>query len=522
MGTIRTAFETDASGLAGRLRPRDDVLVLEAVTPSAPDAADTGAADGAAGPTDGGTRTFDGIDGPFHRYRRTVAWTAPGADGVVRGEESVDWALSFPYWQWMYRPVMGRALRRGIPHGVQPWWIFPDRLSPRQSTVVATMALFNVVAGLLFGLLTQVLTFADADIGDGSSGQQAAIFAVVRIGVLVTVVAMFFADRVGRRRVALWSFGLAAVLTVATAAAPGLAVLTGLQLLSRNLAIAGLLAVDTISVEELPAGSRAMASGLGAMAYGLGAGIVVVSLPLADVAPWGWRLTFLVSAVTIPLIWSAARKLPESRRFQRMADEQPTIEGRRIRGGRFALLAGMFFLLNVFVAPASQLQNDYLRADRGFSGSTITIFILLTSTPGAIGVIVGGRWADTRGRRSAIIPGLLAVGVFNAVFFSVAGVPMWVSSLLGSVMGGLCVAALGVLGPELFPTARRGGVRGALTAIAVVGSVVGLLSAGVFVDRNGYGPTFIVLALGPIIAAGLAFAVPETSRRELEDINRAE
>jgi MFS family permease len=148
--------------------------------------------------------------------------------------------------------------------------------------------------------------------------------------------------------------------------------------------------------------------------------------------------------------------------------------------------------------------------------------VVLTGMPGAIGVVVGGRWADSRGRRSALVPGLLAIGIFNAVFFTVAGVPMWVASLLASMLGGLCVAALGVLGPELFPTARRGGVRGALAAIAVVGSVVGLLGAGVFVDRNGYGPTFVVLALGPIIAAGLAFAVPETSRRELEDINRAD
>ena len=61
---------------------------------------------------------------------------------------------------------------------------------------------------------------------------------------------------------------------------------------------------------------------------------------------------------------------------------------------------------------------------------------------------------------------------------------------------------------------------GALTVIAVAGSVTGLLTAGVLVDRNGYGPTFVLLAAGPVIAAGLALAVPETSRRELEDINQ--
>ena len=515
MGSVHAEYQTDAAGLAERLRPRDDVLVLE--VPEVPAGPDDGPGDKRAGPA--GRRVFIHDHGPFHRYRRTVEWST-GPDGVIVVDQRVEWSLAFPYWQWLYRPVMARALRDGIPHGVQPWWMFPDRLSSRQSTVVATMAAFSVVAGLMYALLTQVLTFADADIGDGSSGQQATVFAVVRIGVVVTMVAMFFADRVGRRRVAIWSFGLAEVLTIATALSPGLGVLTALQLVARNLAIAGLLAVDTISVEELPPGSRAMAAGMSAMAYGLGAGLVVLSLPLADLAPWGWRLVFVVSALTVPIIWTGARHLPESHRFERMIEAPAGGGGRRIRGGRFVLLGAMFFLLNVFVAPASQLQNDYLRADRGFSGSTITLFTLLTATPGAIGVILGGRWADTRSRRVALVPGLLAIGVFNAIFFAVAGVPMWVSSLLASVLGGLCVAALGVLAPELFPTARRGGVRGALTVIAVVGSVVGMLAAGASVDRNGYGPTFVLLAVGPVIAAGLAFAVPETTRRELEDINR--
>jgi len=131
------------------------------------------------------------------------------------------------------------------------------------------MALHSMVGGALFAVLTQVLTFASADLGNGSSGQQADVFAVVRLGVVVTVVVTALADKVGRRRIAVWSFAAAALLTVASAAVPTLAALTVVQLLARNLAIAGLLCVDTIVIEELPAGSRAMASGLGAMAFGL-------------------------------------------------------------------------------------------------------------------------------------------------------------------------------------------------------------------------------------------------------------
>src|SRR5690606_30028971 len=207
---------------------------------------------------------------------------------------------------------------------------------------------------------------------------------------------------------------------------------------------------------------RAMVTGLGTLAYGLGAGVVVMTLPLADLGPWGWRLTFVVAGLTLPLVAHAARHLPESRRFEDYLEAGTSDSGsRRIRGGRFLLLASMFFLLNVFLAPSSQLQNDYLRTEHAFSGALITVFVLATSTPGGLGVVVGGRLADGRGRRAAIVPGLVAVGVFNAAFFALGGPPMWIASLLGSVLGALCVPAMGVIAPELFPTGRRGGVRGA-------------------------------------------------------------
>jgi MFS family permease len=509
VGSRRDVLETDRAGLRRRLAPRDDVVVREAAVPG-----------GAPAEAPRGSARFEAAAGPFSRYRRCVEWAPGPAPGSVAVTQTVEWTLAVPYWRWLYGPPVRGALRDGVPKGVRPWWSFPNRLSPRQATVVATMALLNVVVGLLFGVLTQVLTFASADIGDGSRSQQAAVLATVRLGTVVTLAALALADRVGRRRIALWSLWLAAGLTVLSAAAPGLAVLAGLQLLARNLAIAGLLAVDTIAVEELPAGSRAMASGLGALAYGLGAGVAVLALPLADLGPWGWRLVFLVGLAAVPLIASGSRWLPESDRFERMIETDPGARQRRIRGRRFLLLAGLLFLLNLFVAPASQLQNDFLRTERGFSGAAITLLVVLTGTPAALGVLIGGRLADVRGRRFALVPGLVATGVLNAAFFVLAGPPMWVAALGGSVLGALCVAPLGVLAPELFPTARRGSARGALTAIAVSGSVVGLLGAGVLVDGIGYGPTFLMLGLGPVLAAGLALGVPETSGVELEELNR--
>lgn len=550
MPRVHRHDEGDVERLHQVLAPRDDVLVAERRI------------DGRSGADDlapQGRVELEWAAGPFRRYHRTVTWapapdgssTPDGSSGRLSIDQEIRYSLAIPYWSRLYDPVVRRALRDGIPAGVRPWWSTPDRLSPQQSTMVAAVTLFNLVAGLLYGLLGQVLTFVAADLGDGSAGQQTTLLAVVRVGVVITVLAMLLADRRGRRRIALWSFVLAAALTLATAASPSWWLFGALQLAARNLAIAGLLCVDTIAIEELPAGSRAMVSGLGALAYGLGAGFIVMSLPLADLGTWGWRLTFVVAGLTLPMIWHARRHLPESDRFERVAaarraepsptpapapapaprpsGTQPTgtqpsgtlpTESRRINGRRFVLVGAIFFLFNVFLAPASQLQNDYLRTERGFSGLTITLFVVLTATPAGLGVLLGGRIADLRGRRAAIVPGLLAYGLFNAIMFSVGGPPMWVASLLSSVLGALSVPAMGVIAPELFPTARRGGVRGMITAIAVVGSVGGLLLAGTMVDAGSYASAFTVLAIAPLAAAALALALPETRGRELEDLNR--
>lgn len=528
MARIHHVEQLDDAGLARLVSARDDVLVLER-TVAAHDAGSSGpsAPDDAVLPVEGAVE-LTAEHGPFTDYRRRVTWqrTSPGHHEVT---QEVEFHLAIPYWAPLYAPVVRRALRRGVRPGTTPWWSTPDRLSPRQSTVVAAMCLFNLIAGLLYGLLTQVLTFVAADLGDGSRSEQTSLLAVARLGVVVTVVAMVIADRKGRRKVAIWTFASAGVLTVVTALSPTFWTVGVLQMVSRNLAIAGLLCVDTIAVEELPAGSRAMATGLGTLAYGLGAGIVVMTLPLTDLGPWGWRLTFVLAGVALPMIWHARRHLPESGRFERhraQLDQPPApdvvVESRRIHGGRFVLLAAMFFLLNVFVAPASQLQNDYLRTEHAFSGLLITIFVLATSTPAGLGVLLGGRVADVRGRRAAIVPGLLAIGVFQAIFFAVGGPLMWVTSLLAAVIGSMSVPAMGVIAPELFPTAHRGGVRGALTGIAVVGSVTGLVIAGAVIDApgGGYALAFALLAAAPVVGAGLALAIPETRGRELEELNR--
>src|SRR3546814_14332283 len=118
-------------------------------------------------------------------------------------------------------------------------------------------------------------------------------------------------------------------------------------------------------------------------------------------------------------------------------------------GRRGRLLAASARLLVRFTRPASELVNEFLRDERRFSAARISMFSILTNTPGGIGVLIGGRLADTRGRR---VVG--AIGIAGGVGLTVAmvlasGWSMWGLSLLGAVIGAVTIPALGVYGPEL-------------------------------------------------------------------------
>ena len=85
----------------------------------------------------------------------------------------------------------------------------------------------------------------------------------------------------------------------------------------------------------------------------------------------------------------------------------------------------------------------------------------------------------------------------------------------------MVVPALGVYGPELFPTSLRGRANGGISILGVTGSVLGLAIAGALSDRwNGLGPALALLSIGPLLMAVLVLVkYPETVHRELEDLN---
>ena len=268
----------------------------------------------------------------------------------------------------------------------------------------------------------------------------------------------------------------------------------------------------------MPRNSRAYAVSVLAMASGLGAGVAVMALPLADISAGSWRLVYLVALVWLVVAVDIARRLPETKRFERPARRSP----RRSTAAASPCSPASPCSTNLFVAPASLFQNGYLEDVRGFSATTIAIFTLATATPAGIGLILGGRVADVRGRRR--IDRRRPAGGDGASAscssYSVGGPLMWLSVFLAGVLGGITYPALAVYRTELFPTGNRSRAAGLLTATALLGGIGGLLVMGTLLDRD-WSHGRVMAPAG--VSAQLVVVVivlrwyPETAHRELED-----
>lgn len=461
--------------------------------------------------------------GPFAAYERTVT-REPAAPAGAEGEpgervtvtQHIGWQLPPATWSWGLAPLMRRALRTPRPDGKLPWWYPPDRPDARGATVLGLLATLSLVVGYHGTLLGQSMTFAADEFGSSTTAQGAAL-SWARVGGLLAVALGTAADRHGRRKLLLVGLLVCIVSTVAGAFSPNLAVLATTQAVNRGAWAGSALLLAVVVAEEMPKGARAYAAGLLSMSTALGIGMALWFLPLADIGPRGWRLLYLIPLLFLPLVARYGRMLPESRRYVR-PHAAVSLSG---HWGRFALLAAAAFLLNVFIAPQTQFRNEFLRDERGFSAAAVSLFVLVTSTPAGIGIAVGGKLADVRGRKVVGAVSAVAGTVLLAAMFSLEGAWMWVAAVAGLIVSAPLDPIIRVYGPELFPTSLRGRAAALVATVAMAGSVVGLLTAGALRDALGsFGTTMIVLALAPMGTALLvAWRFPETARRELEDIN---
>jgi MFS family permease len=454
----------------------------------------------------------------------------PGSPQGYEVVETVEATLDLP----AFGPLFDRFARRDLArqpkrHGhvreyaVGPWYGPPIRIDRSHCRLLGLCSAISIAAGFLSGVISRVLTYAVADFlrvaGDATQTARVANgLAITRFGLMTGFVVLAAADRFGRRRMLAWSCGIGLACCVASAAAPSVPWFVGLQTVARTAAsvIAILLAV--VLAEELPAATRAYATGMLGLSYALGAGMVLLVLPVADLSTSGWRAVPLAALVLVPVSILALRSLPETRRFVRATAARTSAAARsRFPYGRLLIIAALFLALNVGTAPSTQLQTDYLRTVRHYSAGLIAVFIVVTNFPGAIGVLAGGRLSDRRGRKRLAALGIVGL-IVQCGLFMVGGWTMWAVSVASALIGGLAIPTLGAMGPELFPTRSRSTANGVIHLASILGGSLGLWLAAERILSTGYASAFAVLAAFVAISLVLLGLLPETAHLELEEI----
>ena len=395
--------------------------------------------------------------------------------------------------------------------------------------MIAILAGLAFVTGYMGTVVTATMTFAADQFGADSRAQGWAL-AAIRADVLIALPLAVLADRIGRRRLVLFTAVAGPIGTAVCGLAPGLAALAAMQIVTRGFVTATATVIAIVLTEEMPAGCRTWGASVLVASAALGSAGTLVLLPIADRFPGAWRILYLAPLVALFAFPALRRGLRETRRFE--ADRRPMVSAtgpvaarQSTRIGppyrsRLVVLAIGYALLAIFTNPSRQFHNDFLRHERGFSAGRVSLYNLATNAPGTFGLLAGGALAERFGRRR-----LLAFGVIGGVLANVAtlqsrGIALWVWAMVGAAIASTALPTLAVYGSELFPTRIRGRTSGLITLFSRLGAAVGLIAVGQLGRGHHLQRGITWVAIAPLIGVLLiAVRSPETAGRELEDVS---
>lgn len=373
------------------------------------------------------------------------------------------------------------------------------------------MWLAGMAMGWSQGEASALLPFTRLDLGL-TEGEMSLVLAVARLAAFGAVAVGVVADRMGRRRPLILSLALLLTASGASALAPNETIYTLLQAFARvgGAAVAALAVV--VLAESVETGVRAYAISFFGAAASLGAGLSVLTLPLAEATAAGWRLPHalpVVVTVMIPFLW---RAVPETPLIVSEHVDLPRAELLRgERGRRFFLVGVASLLASAFSAVGLAFTTERLIGELGYTSAAAVLVTLGGGTLGGTGFFVGGRLADGWGRRRTSILSLALALVGGIALYRVTHPAAVATAAAVSAFGSFAfIPAGGAHRAELFPTSLRGAAGTGVGYLATVGSAVGLLVGTATIDRIGLASTMTVLGVGMLASAVLTALLPET------------
>ncbi len=419
--------------------------------------------------------------------------------------------------------------------GRQPWWIprflgrVPAEVEERQIALLGAIALALIFeyydVSMLGNAAKQIrLSF---DLPQSDLGR---LMGLVRLGAIPAFFLIPFADRLGRRRLFLACLVGTSLATLLTAFAGSADQFIVAQMTARIFVSAGSATAFVIVAEEFPAEHRGWALGmlgaLGSFDFGLGA-LVFAAI---DLLPGGWRALFLFGALPLLLLPWFRREVRETGRFQRHREQvgeggadgwlRPLATLSMRYPGRALAVAAIGFMAAAGYGTAHGLLGDYVQTDHAWEPWQYSLMFFLGGGVGILGNTVAGRMADRVGRRAVSFAMLGIFPLIALIFYRGSGwiLPVaWVPLVFVTTGGEIMVRALAT---ELFPTSSRATAGGVLTLFETLGAIFGLFLVSTFTpEGHSNAPATSLVVFLTMLGALLALTLPETARRELEEIS---
>ena len=404
------------------------------------------------------------------------------------------------------RHAARRALEPFLPVG---------RFTSFDRRIVLIIWVGGVLQGFAQSQASAGLPFTRAGLGL-SEGEMSLLLGIARISAFAALPLGWMGDHKGRRRPYL--IGMTLIIAGGTLAGT---VIEAWQFGVFNAVLrtgtAAVSAPVVILAESVTPSIRAYSIAFYGAAVSLGSGMALMVLPLADDGGESWRIPHLLTAAGLLLMPFLIRGVPETRIFREGPHDG---HWRELVGGVWARRFWSIILINslasAYGALGAAFYTERLITDVGVGTGDAALILLFGGTMGATGFFVGGRLADTWGRRNTSILALLLTVVGGITLYSVESIPLIVAAATVSAFGTFAfVPAGGSHRAELFPTHLRSIAGTAATNSAVAGSAAGLISGVWTIDAIGLSNSIYLLSIGVVIAAVLTATLAETRGQDL-------
>ena len=424
-------------------------------------------------------------------------------------------------------------------YGNNPWWIPPDLLGrvPEGITPRAMSMLGFVSFALFFeqydlSLLNNALKYISADLAIPET--ELGFFQMwIRLGSLPALALIPLADRLGRRRLFLASVVGMSLGTLITAFSQSPLQFIAAQMLTRSFVLTASAVATVIVIEEFPAHARGWGIGMLATIAAVGHGAGAAIFGTIEILPLGWRALYAFGIAPILLLPFFRAGISETERFQREQRAAGTqarqslirewaaplgmwLRSRPERALGMAAVAGFSALGHAVVI---NFTGYFVLEYHGWEPRQLALMVIGGGAFGLVGNVVAGRLADRIGRRGVGVLFLCSYPLAAWIFFHAPGwllVPVWTLLVFAFMGGNVIVRALS---SELFPTSHRGTSTGVLVLLETLGAATGFGLLGLQQQAGDLAFWITLLSNGSLLAGLILLALPETGRRELEEIS---